>query len=188
MQDKIIAVGLVFVIVLIAGVLQAVFGKHKSKKQNNLEKDGSIVVKLPSGGGFILLVMGIFMFIFVDIFVLIFLAVAPPEAHEEAGGMMMVCQGLGVLILLICIFGFYSIRSNIIAFDREKITVCKAFREDQTIRWETVGSIDMQDHLCILYDRNRGVLLRVNAQAENYARFCQAAKAQVESRGGQVKW
>ena len=188
MQGKILRIGLFFVIVLIAGVLQAVFGKHKNKKQNNLEKGGSIVVKLPSGGGFILLAMGIFMFVFVDIFVLIFLSVAPKEALEEAGGMMMVCQGLGVLILLVCILGFYFISSNMVAFDGEKITICKAFKEDQQIPWGTVGSIDMQDHQCILYDRNRGVLLRVNAKAENYARFCQAAKAQVESRGGQVRW
>lgn len=188
MQDKILRIGLFFVIVLIAGVLQAVFGKRRSKKQINLEKSGSIVVRMPSGGGFILLAMGIFMFIFVDIFVLIFLSVAPQEALEEAGGMMMVCQGLGVLILLICILGFYSIRSNMIAFDGEKITVCKAFREDQQIPWGTVRNIEMQDHQCILYDRDRKVLLRVNAQAENYARFCQTAKAQVESMGGQVKW
>lgn len=188
MQDRILRLGLFFAIALIAGVLQAVFGKRRSKKQNNLEKGGSIVARMPSGSAFILLTLGIFTFVFVNIFVFIFLTVAPPEAFEEAGGMMMLCEGLGVFILLICILGFYSIRSNMIAFDGEKITVCKAFRADQMILWENVGSIDMQDHLCILYDRNRKVLLRVNAQVENYARFCQTAKEKVESRGGQVKW
>lgn len=188
MQDRILQIGLICVIALIAGALQAVFGKRRSKKQNNLEKGGSIVARMPGGSAFILLALGIFMFVFVNIFVFIFLTVAPPEAFDEAGGMMIVCEGLGVLIMLICILGFYSIRSNMIAFDGEKITVCKAFRADQEIPWETVGSVEMQDHLCILYDRNRKVMLRVNAQVENYARFCQTAKAQVESMGGQVKW
>ena len=188
MQDRLLKIGILFVIILIAWVLQAVFGKHRSKKQTNLENSGSIVARMPSGNAFILLALGIIAFVFVNIFMFIFLTVAPSEAIEEAGGMAMLCEGLGVFILLICIFGFYSIRANMIAFDREKVTVCKAFRADQVILWETVGSIDMQDHLCILYDRNRKVLLRVNAQVENYARFCQTAKERVESMGGQVKW
>lgn len=188
MQDRLLKIGILFVIILIAGVLQAVFGKHRSKKQTNLENGGSTVARMPSGSAFILLALGIIAFVFVNFFVFIFLTVAPPEAIEEAGGMAMLCEGLGVFILLICILGFYSIRSNMIAFDREKITVCKAFRADQMIPWENVGSIDMQDHVCILYDRDRKVLLRVNAQVENYARFCQTAKEKVESRGSQIKW
>lgn len=187
MQGRLLKIGVFFVIVLIAWILQAVFGRHRSKKQKNLENSGSTVARMPGGSAFILLALGIIMFVFVNIFVIIFLTVAPPEAIEEAGGMAMVCEGLGVLVLLVCIVGFYSIRANMIAFDGEKITVCKAFHADQEIPWQTVGSIDMQDHLCVLCDRNRKVLLRVNAQVENYARFCQTAKEQVESVGSQVK-
>lgn len=188
MPDRFLRIGLILVIALTAGVLQAVFGRRKSKKQNDLEKDGSIVAGMPGNGGFVLLALGIFMFVFVNIFVFIFLTVAPPEAFEEAGGMMMVCEGLGIFILLICILGFYSIRANMIAFDKDKITVCKAFRADQEVLWENVGSIDMQDQQCILYDRNKKVLLRVNAQVENFACFCRTAREKIESKGGQVKW
>lgn len=179
MQGRILRIGLLLVLALIAGVLEAVFGKRKSKKQKNLEKSGSTVARMPSSSAFLLLALGIFVFVFVNIFVVIFLTVAPQEAFEEAGGMMMVCEGLGIFILLVCILGFYSIRANMIAFDGEKITVCKAFRADQEILWKNVSNIEIQDHQCILHDRSGKILLRVNAQLENFARFCQTAREMV---------
>lgn len=186
MRSKMLSIGLCLVIALIAWILQAMFGNRRSKKQKTMEEAGSTVAKMPGGSSYVLLALGIFAFVFVNIFVFIFLTVAPSEALDEAGGMMMVCEGLGIFILLVCILGFYSIRASMIAFDGEKITVCKAFRANQEIPWGNIGSIDMRDSLCILYDRNGKVLLRVSAQVDNYARFCETAKAKVVSQGGRV--
>ena len=46
----------------------------------------------------------------------------------------------------------------------------------------------MQDAQSILYDRNRQIRLKVNAQLNNYARFYQVAKAKLEANAGEIKW
>ena len=186
--NSIIKTVLVLVIILIAGVLQALFGKIKGKKEKTLEESGATVMRLPQSGGSLMLAVGIFLFVFINIFVFLFLMTVSEKEMAEAGGMMMVCEALAIFILLLCVLFSYCVRANIIAFDGIKITICKVFRADQEILWETVGSIQIQSNQCILCDRNQKILIRVNEQLDNFGHFCRVAREKMEESGGRVSW
>ena len=186
MGQRIYKLIFILVIALIAKILQVILGK-KSKKQKRLEQDGKIVMKMSGSGGYVMLALGIVMFAFITFFVWMALS-TDPMAWEEAGGLMILCEGMGVLILLAGIWVCYIIHARAIIIDWEKITVCKPFKADEEIPWETIGSIEMQDAQSILYDRNRQIRLKVNAQLNNYARFYQVAKAKLEANAGEIKW
>ena len=174
MSRALFRLGFLIVLALIAKAVQLIFGR-KSKKEKNYEKDGRVIMRTPAGMGYILLALGIIMFVFVSSVAYIFVITAP-EAWDEAGGMMMLCEGIATFTLLMGIWICCFLRSNMVVFDSEKVVVCKLFKANDEIRWEALGRIEMKDAGCILYDRGGNVRCRVNARMDNYARFCETAK------------
>lgn len=66
--------------------------------------------------------------------------------------------------------GYVMLALGIVMFAFITFIVWMALSTDP-MAWETIGSIEMQDVQSILYDRNRQIRLKVNAQLNNYARF-----------------
>ena len=174
MSRAVFKAGFLIVLALIAKAVQLIFGR-KSKKEKSYEKDGRVIMRTPVGMGYIILALSIIMFVFVSSVAFIFI-VTDPEAWDEAGGMMLLCEGIATLMLLMGIWICCFLRANMVVFDSEKVVVCKLFKADEEIRWESLGRIEMKDAGCILRDKGGNVRFRVNARMDNYARFCETAK------------
>lgn len=175
----------IIIIIVIAKILQILFS-GKSNRQKSHEKDGRIVMRTTSNACYIILALGIVMFSFVSFFVWL-CATTDSDAWEQAGSAMLVCEGLGAFVLLMGIWLCYFMRANSVTFDGEKITIGRPFKAEAEMPWENVGGVEIQEAQCVLYDRNNKICLRVNANMNDFARFCQMAKTKVETNGGQVK-
>ena len=174
MSRTLFKAGFLLILALIAKAVQLIFDR-KSRKQKGYEKGGRVIMRMSGGTGYIILALGIMMFVFVSFVAYIFVSTAP-EAWDEAGGMMLLCEGIATFMLLMGIWLCCYLRANMVVFDREKVVVCKLFKADDEVRWETLGRIEMKDAGCILYGRDGNVRFKVNAGMEHYARFCETAK------------
>ncbi len=178
----------VLVICLIAVILQAVFTRLDSRKQKKYADQGKFQIRSGTSSGTAMLALGIFVFLFVNAMAALTVIAGGEEAAEEARGMMLICQGLGILILLVCILVCYMVHADKAFCSEEGITISKAFRADRKVSWEEIRGIAMRGNLCLFYDSFQNVLFKTTAQAENFDRMFQMAKSRVEAAGGTVKW
>lgn len=174
MSEALIKLGCSLVVILIVKAMQLIFGR-KSKKQKNFEKDGRGIMRRSEGTVYILLAVGFIMFALVSFFVFLCFRTAP-EAWDEAGGTMLLCEGIAIFVLLMSVWIYCYLRTNMVVFDSEKVVVCKLFKADDEIWWEALGRIEMKDAGCILYGRDGNVRFKVSARMDNYVRFCETAK------------
>ena len=164
-----------FILFLIALILYLVFGGNK--RELSRIPQGMEMFGMNPMMRYVLYALGVFMLLFV-------LGMAwlcyIDGGFEEAGGMMVLCICMAVVLLIICLVGGHIMYESHIFFNDECIIIGRAFRTPIKLTWQEIRRMDVknQNHF-LLYDQFGNC--RVNAyrgNTVNYERFYQVALKQ----------
>ena len=162
MTERIIKLILLLILGIIVLLLSVTPVFRGSKEQREHQKRGMNMLAAPRARILVLPALGIFVMGFLSLFA--YLAIAD-GAWEEAGGMIMLCIGIGLVILLGGFFAGYCMQKRHILYDDEQIFVGTPFHTYQRLSWQELAKMEIKNQDAFnLYDR--GGIRRITATAD----------------------
>lgn len=128
---------------------------------------------MPRASMLVLPALGIFILSFLSVFVYLTIA---DGAWEEAGGMILLCLCLGVLILFCGFFGGYCMQKRHILYDEEQLLVGTPFHAYQRLTWRELSRMEIKNQdMFNLYDRDGVRRISASSDLEGYHDFYETA-------------
>lgn len=162
MNERIIKWILLLILGIIILLLSATPVFRGSKEQRGYQKRGMRMLAMPRTRILVLPALGIFVMGFLCI--IAYLAIAD-GAWEEAGSMILLCLGIGLIILLAGFFAGYCMQKRHILYDEEQILIGRPFHAYQRLDWREISRMDIRNQDAFYLHDREGVR-RVSASAD----------------------
>ena len=173
MQERIIKWILLAVFGLIILPLSVTPVFRGSRKQREYQKRGMRMLAVPRTRVMVLPALGIFIMGFLGLFS--YLAISD-GAWEEAGDMILLCLGIGFLILICGFFAGYCMQKRHTLYDDEQILPGEPFRPYKRLTWREISRMEIQNQDAFsLYDRNGVKCVTATADLTGYHDFYETA-------------
>lgn len=173
MQERIIKWILLAVFGLIILLLSVTPVFRGSRKQREYQKRGMRMLAVPRTRVMVLPALGIFIMGFLGLFS--YLAISD-GAWEEAGDMILLCLGIGLLILICGFFAGYCMQKRHTLYDDEQILPGEPFRPYKRLTWREISRMEIQNQDAFsLYDRNGVKCVTATADLTGYHDFYETA-------------
>lgn len=160
---------------LLALILYLIFGRNK--RELSRIPQGMDMFGINPMMRYVLYALGIFMLIFVLCMVwLCYMG----GGFEEAGGMMVLCVCMAVVLFVICLVGGHVMYASHIFFDDECLIIGRAFRAPIKMTWQEIRRMELRGRNQFrLYDQFGDCCVKAyRGNTVNYERFYQAALRQ----------
>lgn len=173
MNERIIQWILLLILGIIILLLSATPVFRGSKEQRGYRKRGMRMLATPRTRILVLPALGIFVMGFLCI--IAYLAIAD-GAWEEAGSMILLCLGLGLLILLAGFFAGYCMQKRHILYDEEQLFLGAPFHTYQRLTWHELSRMEIKNQDAFnLYDRDGVRRVSATADLTGYHDFYETA-------------
>ncbi|MCM1102509.1 MAG: hypothetical protein NC409_00210 [Clostridium sp.] len=173
MQERIIKLVLLAILIIILLLLSATPVFRGSKEQRRYRKQGMRILAVPRMRILILPALGIFVMGFLAIFA--YLAIAD-GAWEEAGSMILLALGIGLVILIGGFFAGYCMQKRHILYDEEQLLVGSPFHPYQRWEWRALSRMEIKNQdVFSLYDRDGVRRVSATADLTGYHDFYETA-------------
>lgn len=177
MQERIIKYILLAVLGIIVLLLSATPVFKGSKEQRQHRRQGMRMLAAPRMRILILPALGIFVMGFLGLFA--YLAIAD-GAWEEAGSMILLCIGIGLVILFSGFFAGYCMQKRHILYDEEQLLISTPFHSYQRLTWRELSRMEIKNQDAFqLYDRDGVRRVAATADLNGYHDFYETAMRHV---------
>lgn len=152
MQERVIKWILLAALGLVVLLLSATPVFRGSREQRNYQKRGMRLLAVPRTRVMVLPALGIFIMGFLAL--ISYLAISD-GAWEEAGSMILLCLGIGLLILVCGFFAGYCMQKRHTLYDDEQLLLGSPFRPYRKLAWREISRMEIQNQDAFsLYDRD----------------------------------
>lgn len=173
MNEQIMKMILLLIFGVIILLLSATPVLRGSKEQRSYCKRGMRMLAVPRMRVLVMPALGIFVMGFLGL--IAYLAIAD-GAWEEAGSMILLCIGIGLLILICGFFVGYCMQKRHILYDEEQIFVGTPFHTYQRLTWHELSRMEIKNQDAFnLYDRNGVRRVSATADLTGYHDFYETA-------------
>lgn len=173
MQERVIKWILLAILGLVVLLLSVTPVFRGSKEQRNHQKSGMRMLAAPRTRVLILPALGIFIMGFLAL--IAYLAISD-GAWEEAGSMILLCLGIGLLILICGFFAGYCMQKRHTLYDEEQLLLGAPFRPYQRLTWREISRMEIQNQDAFsLYDRDGVKRVSATADLTGYHDFYETA-------------
>ena len=173
MNEHIIKWVLLLILGIIILLLSATPVFRGSKEQRACQKRGMRMLAVPRLRIFVLPALGILVMGFLA--VIASLAIAD-GAWEEAGSMILLCLGIGLVIVIAGFFAGYCMQKRHILYDEEQLLIGTPFHSYQRITWRELSGMEIKSQDAFnLYDRNGTKRVSATADLTGYHDFYETA-------------
>lgn len=177
MNERIIKWILLLVLGLIVLLLSATPVFRGSKEQRGHRRQGMRMLAMPRTQVLVLPALGIFVMGFLSVFA--YLAIAD-GAWEEAGSMILLCIGIGLVILTGGFFAGYCMQKRHILYDEEQLLVGTPFHTYKRLAWRELVRMEIKNQDAFnLYDRDGTRQIAATADLVGYHDFYETAMRHV---------
>lgn len=173
MQERVINWILLAVLGIIILLLSAMPIFQGGREQRNYQKRGMRILAVSRARIMVLPALGIFVMGFLALFA--YLAISD-GAWEEAGGMILLCLGIGLLILIGGFFSGYCMQKRHTLYDDGQILLGAPFRPYRRLAWYEISRMEIKNQdAFFLYDRDGVKRVFATADLIGYHDFYETA-------------
>lgn len=173
MNERIMKLILLLIFGVIVLLLSATPVFRGSKEQRSYCKKGMRMLAAPRMHVLVMPALGIFVMGFLGL--IAYLAIAD-GAWEEAGSMILLCVGIGLVILLAGFFAGYCMQKRHILYDEEQIFVGTPFHPYRRMTWQELSRMEIKNQdVFYLYDRDGVRRVSATAGLTGYHDFYETA-------------